>query len=524
MLGIMRKYKESIVIKIVFGLIVFTFVGTIFLVWGKGDKEMGPSGYAAKVNGKKISYEEYQRAYYRLRGIYEQIYGNSLTPEAEKQIGVKKIAIDSLVDNLLVRQEAGRMNIKVTKDEVANAIAAVPAFQKNGAFDFSLYQQVLQSNRMSPKDFEASQKEELMVNKARQTIRDQAKVDDNEALQAYKKQNDKINLLFAAIGPEEVKGEVKLTEQDLQSYLQSHGEEFKTQEQVSISWLLIEPAKLAAGVSASDDEIQTWYQKNIDKYQGKGGILPFAEVKDRAKADTIRFKTGQKAYEMAADAINKNKTAGIAAAAKAVGATVNETPLYTASQPAAALATETEVIKRSFLLKQGELGGPVETAKGVYILALKERKPAAVPALAEIKAQVEKRATVAKAIELAKKKAEETQAQITKNSGKLQETGAFGYNDKGDLPKIGKSPELMEAAFKLTAASPAPATPVKVGDRWLVFSLKQRIEAGSDQFQKDKEKIRQALLPKKQEEALDKWLKDLRAKAKIEINPALTAP
>ena len=83
MLGILRKYKQSIVIKIVFVVIVFSFVGTIFLVWGRGDS--GPNGkdYAAKVNGKKISFEEYQKSYYRLRSMYEQLIGKGITPETE---------------------------------------------------------------------------------------------------------------------------------------------------------------------------------------------------------------------------------------------------------------------------------------------------------------------------------------------------------------------------------------------------------------------------------------------------------
>ena len=70
MLGIMRKYKESIMIKLVFGVIVLSFVGTIFLVWGKGGA--GPRGsvnYAAKVNGTKISLQDYEKSYYRLRDI-----------------------------------------------------------------------------------------------------------------------------------------------------------------------------------------------------------------------------------------------------------------------------------------------------------------------------------------------------------------------------------------------------------------------------------------------------------------------
>ena len=153
MLGIMRKYKQSPVIKIVFVIIVLSFIGTIFLVWGKGGKGLDASGYAAKVDGAKISYEEFQRSYYRLRGMYEQVNGKSITPEMEKQLGIKKLAIDGLIDTALVRKAAKKMGIKVTKDDVQKAIANVPAFQRNGVFNFQQYQEVLRMNRMTPDQF-----------------------------------------------------------------------------------------------------------------------------------------------------------------------------------------------------------------------------------------------------------------------------------------------------------------------------------------------------------------------------------
>jgi len=182
------------------------------------------------------------------------------------------------------------------------------------------------------------------------------------------------------------------------------------------------------------------------------------------------------------------------------------------------------VLKKAFELKQGELGGPVETPKGIYIIKVKERKDSIVPPLAEIKAAVELKAKGVKATELAKKKAEEAARQlVAKAALKTQSTGSFGYSAKGDLPVIGAAPELMEAAFKLTAAAPAVDTPFKVGNRWYAVRLKQRTEAPKADFDKGKEELKKRILPKKQEEALDTWTKDLRAKAKIEINQALVA-
>jgi peptidyl-prolyl cis-trans isomerase D len=523
MLGIMRKYKDSPIIKAVFVIIVLSFVGTIFLVWGRGgDKAGGQSNYAATVNGTKISMDEFQKSYYRNRGVYEQIYGRSMTPEMEKQLGLKKMTIEGLINNVLVAQEADHMGIKVSKDEVAAEIAKVPAFQKNGAFDFGQYQQMLKMNRMTPKAFEEAIEGDLLTQKARNKIKDQAKVTDEEVLQAFRKQNDKVDLQYVSFSPADVKGSIKLTDQELNSYLQDHQNEFKTPEQVSIAYAVVSPAQNASKMTVTAEEAQNYYQKNIDRYQGKGGILPFAEVKDKVTADAAKQKAAKEAYEKAADAVNKFKTQGdIDAAAGALGAQVQKTPLFTAQSPAPAISGESELVSRAFALKQGELGGPVETSKGIYILKVVEKKPAAVPPLAQIRAAVEQKALTAKAAEVAKKKAEEALGQLAKGGIATKETGSFGYSPQGTVPTIGSSPELMEAAFTLTAAAPVPKQPVKVGERWYAVKLKNRIEAPTTQLAGSKESIRQSLLPKKQQDALDAWIKGLKAKAKIQINPAV---
>lgn len=523
MLGIMRKYKQSIVIKIVFAVIVLSFVGTIFLVWGRGEKGAGGSDYAAKVNGRKISVEDYQKSYYRLRGIYEQLNGRGMTPEMEKQLGIRKLALDTLIDTALMKKEASAMGIKVSKNDVAAEIANVPAFQKNGAFDFQIYQERLKSERMTPANFEESVKEELLIRKTREKVQAAAAVTDDEALQYFKKHNDKIELSFASFSPADVRKEVKLSEQDLNAYLQGHQDKFKTPEQISLSYCLIEPSAVSGKLTLTDTEAQTFYQKNIDRYQGKGGILPYEEVKERVKTDALQFKSARQAYELAADAINKNKSGDISAAAASLGVKVTDTQLFTFAAPPAQLAGQAEVVKRAFALKPGELGGPVETSRGIYILKIKDRKPSAVPPLAQVRTQVEQGALEDKSRELAKQKAEQAIAEMAKASPglKLQDTGSFGYSAKGDVPKIGASPEIMEAAFSLTTAASAAKKTFQVGDRWYVIKLKNRIEINKDAFAREKDQIRQTLLPRKQQEALESWLKNLKSKAKIEVNPAI---
>lgn len=377
---------------------------------------------------------------------------------------------------------------------------------------------------MTAKDFEESQEAEVTLKKVRQSIKDKAVVTDADALAEYKKENDKLELEYVAYAPSDVAAEVKLSDADLNDYLQKNPNDFKTAEKVALSYILLDPATEAAKTTVSEEEIQTFYQKNIDRWQGKDGIQALSDVKDKVKAEAIKQKTAKQLFELAADTLYKNiKSGDLNLVAGALKQKVQETTLFAANAPPASLIGEAAVIKKALELKQGELGGPVETAKGIYILKAKERKAAVVPPLAEIKGAVEEKTRAAKAIELAKKRAEDAAKQLSAKAAlKTQSTGSFGFSAKGDIPVIGVSPEIVEAVFKLSAGQ-APAAPFKVGNRWYAVRVKSRVDAPKAQFDATKEELKKKMLPKKQEEALAAWSKELRDKAKIEINQALIA-
>ncbi|RQW89060.1 MAG: peptidylprolyl isomerase [Geobacter sp.] len=524
MLGIMRKYKQSVIIKVVFSVIVLSFVGTIFLIWGTGEEGLQGSSYAVKVNGESIPYDEYLKNYERAKDSLQQIYGQPVTPEIEKLLNLRKSTLENLINSALIRQEAKKMGIKVSNDELVDAISKIPYFQKDGVFDKNLYDQVLKMNHITTRNFENGIREDLAISKAGKTIAAKATLSDQDLLEYFKKTNDKIELQYVSFSPTEVRKSVSVTDQELTSYLQQHQKEFKTQEEIKLDYLLLNPAKLLASLTISDEEIQTYYQKNIDRYQGKSGILPLEEVKERAKEDALKFKAAKQAYETVALALNKNLAANdLTAAARMLGVTIAGTDLFTLQNPPAALAGESEMVKKAFASKQGELGGPVETAKGVYLFKVTVRNPSVVPPLVKVRDEVEKRVIDQKSGELARNKAVEALQKMRSNqfSGTLQATESFTYSSEGKIPQIGTSKDAVESAFQLTTANPVDALPFNINGRWYAIRLKQRIEADRGGFLTVKEKIREILLPKKQQEAQEAWLKGLRDKAKIDINPAL---
>ena len=533
MLDLIRKKKESFIIKAVFALIVLSFIGTIFLVWGKGEEgfSTGGTGYAAKVDRTTISLEQYQNAYQQLRDIYQQLFSQAggLTPELEKQLNIRQAAMDRLIEGVLLSKGSKELGIKVSKDEVAAAIAAMPAFQRNGQFDLGLYQQTLKMSRITPRDFEGGQKNDLMIAKTRKAIMDKVQVSDDDAKAQYHKERDRIVLTYASFSAADLAAQIKLSDAELEQYLEQNADRFKSPEKVSISYLLLDPSTQVASQQLTGEEQESFYRKNLDRYLGTDNSpLPYETVKARVLADAKRNKAAKSLFEKAADTLYQNlKTGDLQLIAGKLGVKTTDTSLFTATAPPQGLAGEAALLKKAFELKAGEFGGPLETTKGIYLFKVKEKKAAERLPLAQVRSTVEQQLRAIKAAELARQRAVEGQKQLATTNLiglKLQDTPSFGYSAQGELPGIGTSVALMESVFKLTNTAPALEEPILIANRWYAVRLKQRTAAAETDFADQKELLKQRMLPERQEEALKTWLKDQRSKAKLVINQALLEP
>lgn len=528
MLDLIRKKKESVVVKAVFVIIVLSFVGTIFLVWGKGEEGMGrQAGFAAKVDRTVISLDAYQNAYQNMVDTYRQLFGENFTPELEKQLDLRQQTLDRLIDNTLILNNAKSVGVTVHKGDVVNAIAAMPAFQQNGTFDFALYQQTLKMNRITAEAFEDAKKRELLLEKTRKAVMGRVTVSDEDALKQFHKEYDKVELDYLSFSPAELASEVKVDDGALQAYLSQNPDGFKSPEKVAVSWFLLEYPPQPVGAAPGKEELESFYRKNLDRYMDKDNTpLPFEQVKEQVKQDAMRQKASKELYEKSADTLFQNiKSGDLQLVAGKLGAKVHETHLFTADAAPTPFTGEGSLLQKFFSMKQGELGGPVETAKGIYIFKIKEKRASELPPLALVRPAVEKGYREMKGAELAKQGGVDAQKGLAAGNTdlRLTSTPPFNHSDKGEIPGIGKSNVLMSKVFELTAANPALTEPVLVNGRWYAVRLKQRAVAADSEFAAKKEEIKQRMLPARQEEALANWIKELRGKAKIVTNPALTA-
>lgn len=143
----------------------------------------------AKVDGYVISSDELNRVYRNMEENYRQIMKDQYNENIAKALRTQ--ALSELVQNRLLVQEADRVGLRVTDEELQSYIMQIPAFVVQGKFDKRVYEGALQNINMTPALFEANQREYLLRQKLERLVKDGVAVTDAELSAAYASKNPK---------------------------------------------------------------------------------------------------------------------------------------------------------------------------------------------------------------------------------------------------------------------------------------------------------------------------------------------
>jgi len=255
MLGFMRKHARSSFIKIIFWMII-----VVFVFWGVGVMVAGGDklNVAAMVDGEPITVQTYTRAHERMQRVYRELYRENLSPQILAQLNLGQRALDDLVTEMLLKKEAGRLGLQVTDDEVRDAILEIPTFQNGSRFDRTRYLNALRSSRLTPTEFEESQRETLLVNKLEGLLTDGLTASDQEISDLYALENEKVDLSFVKVPFSQFKDTSPVGETEIADFYEKNRERFRKPDTVTVAYVPYTPEHFAEQVQVSDQAIQDW--------------------------------------------------------------------------------------------------------------------------------------------------------------------------------------------------------------------------------------------------------------------------
>lgn len=144
---------------------------------------------AAKVGGEVITIDEWNRVYRNLYNNYKELLKDQLNDSFAK--GLKSQALQELIVGKLFVQEAERVGLRISDEELQTVIMKMPSFARDGKFDKKIYDRLLDQINMKPAAFEAGQREFLLRQKLEQLVKDGVVVTDVELAAAYQQKNPK---------------------------------------------------------------------------------------------------------------------------------------------------------------------------------------------------------------------------------------------------------------------------------------------------------------------------------------------
>lgn len=245
----------------------------------------GPVKYIGKVNGKEITYQEFQSALDRQIENFKQQNGQDPTEEQIEQF--REQVWESLVNQALIEELIEKYNLTVTDQEIKDVILGEnpPDFLKQnfidslGNFNRQLYEQAI----FDPQNKQALIQAEEFVRQSRLTQKLQSillasiNVGEDEVRRRYIDQYTNIEADYVLFDVNSIPdSEIKITDEDLKNYYDKNLNLYKQPPQRKLKFVLF------PNVASYDDTLLVI--KNLEN------------ILRRAKEDTSNFKSFVETY------------------------------------------------------------------------------------------------------------------------------------------------------------------------------------------------------------------------------------
>jgi peptidyl-prolyl cis-trans isomerase D len=296
MLEKFRSYAQTKAAKIILALILVPFA--LFGI----DSYLNQAGNnlsIAKVNGYKIALPEYNRAIENVRNrIMSE--GKKVDPAMFDSFEFKESVIDGLITKQLLNNDIKKSKFKITDQQLSQYIIGMPEFQKDGKFSQEIYDKVLQNNQLTPKKFEESIRNDLLIQQVRDGLQKLTFIPPSNLEETLKATSQQREISIAEFKTKEYMAKANIAEKDMQAFYDQNKSKFLAPEQVKAEFVVFSLANILPTINVTEDEIKSFYKTNADKYQNQqqreaSHILiaasknapPAEKAKAKAKAEDI---------------------------------------------------------------------------------------------------------------------------------------------------------------------------------------------------------------------------------------------
>lgn len=444
MLDKLREGAQGKVAKVILGLIILSFA-----LAGVGSYLNGPARTApATVNGNDISAPALENAYRNERARMESQMGevfNQLAANPDYMKHFRRGVLDRLIDQALIDDKARSLGLRVSDEQIKQAIVAMPEFAENGKFSNDRYLQLIRRAGMTPEMFRDSLRQDMVRQQLMGAVLGSEFALKGEAEQLDRLYNQTRDLRLIRLAASAYVDGIEVSDAEVEQFYKANSARFMNDETVKVDYLLLDAANLGKNIKVTEQDAQDYYDQHQDLFQ--------RPERRQVAHILIPFGKDEKAAEQKAEAVLAKAKAGddFAALAKA-----DSSDTFSAKKGGELDWFEKGVMDPAFekaafaLAKAGDLSAVVKSPFGFHIIKLLAVEPAKTKPFVDVMSDT-----------IARLQSEKAKEQFFAEQQKMADS-SFENPDSLDLTAEAMGLQVQSTGYFSQADAPAPLNDPKV--------------------------------------------------------------
>ena len=258
--GLSSTGSSIIVVVLIFGLVA-TFGG--FLT-----DPSAPTNSPLKVNGKNISFGEFNLEFSRLSSIFSD-------GDISEEI-ITEITRNSIISKELIYQKALDLRMNLSDDFVNTLIANDVSFQTNDQFDTALFSGYMARLGLTVNDYRELVKSKYLANNLSDFISQSEFALDSSALDFIRATNQQRSLSFYKLDLNKISQDEIIPESEVFNYYQQNQFKFIEPKKVALNYIILDKDIYIDELNISEEEISN--ERNLLEEESQNSQIRVSHI------------------------------------------------------------------------------------------------------------------------------------------------------------------------------------------------------------------------------------------------------
>jgi peptidyl-prolyl cis-trans isomerase D len=488
-----RPYLKWVLLLVAASMILY--LGSYFV-----SEDTVQSEWVARVNDAEIPMREFQTAARRMDDYFRQMFGQNYEQYRET-LQVPNQALQALIDQEVIRQDARKLGLRVSKEELARRIRTDPGLvDANGEFiGTEVYlKRVGDQFPGGVSAFETEMANQVLVDRWTDLISQPLAVSDEELQQIFRRRTESTSVDYIVVAGADQTIDTSVGDDEARRWFEARATSYQRAESRRARFVAVTRESVLDRAQPTADEIQAAYQTNLANYthpdQRRARHI-LLRVEAGADDDTRR-KLRQQAEQLLQRVRGGEDFDGLARQFSQDTATVlrgGDLGFFGRGQMVAPFE------EAVFGTPPGQFTPVVETDFGYHVIEVLEERAAGTLPLSEVEPQIRRQQQIEKAQDVALEEAARLRGEIASAtqfdevaSRNGLEVGRRLLTQDERTSDLGASPDVLAEIFALAPGS--VSQPLRVTSGAALVVVDESLPPGPAAFEEVASRVRTEIM------------------------------